>query len=108
MKQVWPGKEHWNVEPRECLAFLHKPARRNWLTGSSRRSKYNVAAKRREALEVLLEDVATDGLKEDVYSTSAGFLQNELSPILPGVVNGFRAQAPDEGQLFLGARCAEY
>jgi len=104
VNQIRALQKYGNVKPCQRLALLHETTRSNGLTWPPRRSIKDVAAECRKALKVLLEDIAADGFEHDINSSPTGSLEDELGPVLPGVVDRFiGSEAKDERELFLRA-----
>jgi hypothetical protein len=84
-------------------------ARGQGLTGPARGAVENISAKRREAIEVLFEDFASDGLEDDVDTPTVCYLENPIGPVILGVIDRLiGAQGFDKLQFFASACCANH
>ncbi len=67
--------------------------------------KNDVASKRRETFEVLLEYLATDRLQDDVHALSGRVLKDHGRPVALAVVDGdIRAETECKCTLFIATR----
>src|SRR2546426_11323224 len=71
--EIWLRKEDRDIGPRQRLRLLHQFSWLQRLARAARRPKDDVTPERSKALEVLLENLSSDRLQDDVYATTPIF-----------------------------------